>query len=224
MPSPRAFSTSPFHDLRQQQAVGTFLGEYVKRATRAAGKTTATQEIESTQTQTTKILDGGAQKRFASALERLTGLRTDVLSKFAGAEKPLAEAKAVYAPGGTYGQGAKTRISREMQEALARAMTSLAQTGMHSGSLAEGVRARFGREKAEALQGVEDVRADRFTDVMKSISGLRAGSGSILSQMREPSWAAAVGPQGTETTGVSTQKTTTKQPMDLTSLIGQILG
>jgi hypothetical protein len=155
----------------------------------------------------TEIMGDESERRYGEALDRLASERAGVLERFSAAERPLDEAAELYRPGGEYGEGARMRVEEAFRKALAGAQTGLSMTGMHSGSLMEGLRARYESEKAMQMQGIEDVRADRLGQILSTISGIRTASGGALAAMREPSYAGFIGPYGTRTVSGGTQMT-----------------
>ena len=167
------------------------------------GRSTTTGETVS------EVIGDKSDVRFGEALDRIAAQRAGVLERFAGAEKPLQEVAGLYAPGGQYGEGARASIEAQFKQALAASQTSLAQSGMHSGSMMEGIRTGMTGEKTRLLQGVEDTRQDRLGGILQQISGLRAAGGATVGAMQDPSFGGFIGPTGTRT--VSTGGMTTRE-------------
>ncbi len=195
-----------------QQSINELMSALTGRTqavTTGAARTTGTGA--QTGISETEIIGDETGTRFASALDRMAAERANVLQRFSAAERPLDEAAQMYAPGGTYGAGAKARIEEQFRGALQGARSNLAQSGMWSGSAMSGLNVGFEGEKFRQLQGVEDTRQQRLGDILASISGVRAGSGATLAAMRDPSYGASIGPYGTRTTTGGTSRTTQDQ-------------
>ncbi len=83
----------------------------------------------------------------------------------------------IYKTGGEYGTGAKTAIEKAARYGANASMADLARTGMSSGSVAQGVRARYARNVTEGIQGVEDTRYDKLSNALLALASAKEARG-----------------------------------------------
>jgi hypothetical protein len=89
----------------------------------------------------------------------------------------LGQVASMYGPGGSYGAGALDRIKQSERSGVAGTMGGLVSSGMSSGSLAAGVRSKYGREAATQMKEVEDTRTDRYATALNAMASARAQRG-----------------------------------------------
>jgi hypothetical protein len=131
-------------------------------------------------------LNNMASSTYSSALSNWLASQQESRAKFAEAESPLIQLQGEFAPGGAYQKGQFDIINQEGLKAGAEGMQNLASTGMSSGSLAVGLGARIRQGIAAGKTGVEASRVANLTDVLKSLSGLRASAGAQLGSVYNP--------------------------------------
>lgn len=128
--------------------------------------------------------------RYESALERSLGRYKSMMDELkgmkaaAGAEiaPEFQEAVELYRPGGAYGAGAISRIREEQRKGVAGTLSQLVSSGMSSGALAAGVRAKYGREAQRGIQEVEDVRYERLGQALQAVALAREARGLRTTQ------------------------------------------
>jgi hypothetical protein len=92
------------------------------------------------------------------------------------------QAVSLYSPGGAYGEGAKAVAVEQAKKNLAATNANLVNTGMSSGSLAAGVRARYSKDLTTTLQGIEDVRYERLGTALQALGAAKEARGLRATQ------------------------------------------
>jgi hypothetical protein len=90
------------------------------------------------------------------------------------------QAANLYAPGGSYGAGAETRIKQAEQAGVAGTMNQLVGAGMSSGALAAGVRSKYGQEAETQMKEVDDTRTERYATALNTIAAARGARGVAM--------------------------------------------
>lgn len=169
-----------------------------------AGAETGASQQQQIVDMVNQVIGDKSGERYGSALERIAQSRKDVMAQFQGAEAPISKKLDLYGEGGAYGKGAAADIRQAVEQAMAQGRTDLTRSGMSSGSTMQGLKARLASDEMRSLQGVEDVRLERYGGAQSELSNLRAGGASVLSQMQDPAYSGFVGPTGSKTTGTTT--------------------
>jgi hypothetical protein len=150
-------------------------------------------------------MDLGSSALYQSALQRSQERYRQMLEelkKVEGiAQEPLApefeEAVSLFRTGGEYGAGARTAIERAAKTGTSQSLAELARTGMSSGTIAQGIRARYGRQATEQIQQVEDVRYEKLSSALQALASAKEARGirnaniyqttaGAISSFREP--------------------------------------
>lgn len=87
------------------------------------------------------------------------------------------QVRELYAPGGKYGEGALSRIAAAEKSGVAGTMGQLISSGMSSGSMAAGVRSKYGREAERQRKEVYDTQTDRYSTALNAIATARENRG-----------------------------------------------
>jgi hypothetical protein len=120
------------------------------------------------------------------SMDRYKIMQNEINSMITGASadvpKEYSDVADVYKTGGEYGKGAIGRIEREAKYGASRGQAALARTGMSSGSLSQGVAARYSRQAREGIQEVEDTRYDRLGGALKDLGTARANRGLNMTE------------------------------------------
>lgn len=147
---------------------------------------------------------GGAlsrsQERYQKMMDELKKAEGFATAEVAPEFQQVAD---IFKTGGEYGAGAKTAIEKAARYGTSQSMANLAQTGMSSGSIAQGVRARYSRQVTEGIQGVEDIRYDKLSNALlalasaKEARGIRASgayqtTAGLISGWREPTMSESI--------------------------------
>jgi hypothetical protein len=145
-------------------------------------------------------------QRYVSAIRRFQHRYTDVMQRGeraveAAGELPeeFAQVAELYAPGGQYGEGARERVRQTQRTGTAAGMAQLARTGMSSGTLAEGVRARYAREAETSFKEVQDVQYGRYAEALQTLGAakearygrtaqIQLSLAQLGAQMQEPTY------------------------------------
>ena len=142
------------------------------------------------------------EKRYGSALERFqeryeTGMEygEQALEEVGEIPGEFGQAAELYAPGGRYGEGARTRIREAQKTGTAAGMAQLARTGMSSGTLAEGVRARYAREAETAFKEVQDVQYGKYAEALQTLGAAKEARYGRTAQVQLSLAGLAIGAQ-----------------------------
>lgn len=149
-----------------------------------------TQVSPNNRTQVPTDNSGGLDPTYTGALgrsqDRYNLMRSELTNMITGASADVPQEYSdiadIYKTGGEYGKGAIGAIEREAKYGASRGQASLARTGMSSGSLSQGVAARYSRQAREGIQGVEDTRYDRLGSALKDLGTARANRGLNITE------------------------------------------
>jgi len=128
--------------------------------------------------------------RYKSALGRSLGRYDTMVSEMqqakTAAQAPIAteygEVADIYRTGGEYGAGAKANVRETAAQNYAASAAAQAATGMSSGSLATGTRARYSRDVTEGIQGVEDIRYQQLGSALQAVAQAKEARGIRIGQ------------------------------------------
>jgi hypothetical protein len=137
---------------------------------------------------------GEAKSRYQSMISDLTTAKEAARKEIASEYGEVAD---IYRTGGEYGAGAISRIQETAKQNLAASQANLVSTGMSSGSMALGARARYSRDVTQGIQDVEDIRYERLGAALQAvgqareargarIAGVYTTSAEAISQFRQP--------------------------------------
>jgi len=150
--------------------------------------------------------------RYKSALERFqeryeTGMEygEQALEEVGEIPGEFGQAAELYAPGGRYGEGARTRIREAQKTGTAAGMAQLARTGMSSGTLAEGVRARYAREAETAFKEVQDVQYGKYAEALQTLGAAKEARYGRTAQVQLSLAGMAIGAQEPTYAGSASQ-------------------
>lgn len=157
--------------------------------------------------------DYGATSLYSGALGRSQQRYEQMIKELRKAEGVSAELAPefqqvvdIYRTGGEYGVGAKAAIEKAARYGTSSAMANLIRTGMSAGTIAEGVRARYGRQATEQIQSVEDIRYEKLSAALQALASAKEARGlkatqtyqttaGLISSFREPTMGEFVNPE-----------------------------
>ncbi len=85
---------------------------------------------------------------------------------------PLQKAIDMFQVGGSYGEGQRRTVAEESKKTLASMNLGNVRSGMSSGSMASGNKARVGKDRTTAFANIEDQRMSFLTPLMQMLSQL----------------------------------------------------
>ena len=134
-----------------------------------------------------------AKPLYEGALSRFTQQQRTMRADFQGAESPLTTARTLYEKGGEYGEGQRSLIREEGQKTQSNILANMVGSGMASGSNIAGATAAVNRGMTTQMLQVEDVRTERLSDILKSLSALRTQAAGVMGTTREPDYSSYLG-------------------------------
>ena len=134
-----------------------------------------------------------AKPLYTGALGRFTKQQKAMRSDFQGAESPLQTARTLFEKGGGYGEGQRSLIREEGQKTQATVLSNMVGSGMASGTNFAGATAAINKGMTTQMLQVEDVRTERLSDILKSLTALRAQAAGVMGTTREPDFSSYMG-------------------------------